>query len=164
MTEEELITFVKQNELFDYMVTRPLDHILPNWELIWDDKTNRFMVEEDSFAGKVNEMLNELLHAQTPDNYHDNEDLLAEYVQSHLNWDIAKVHGRWISCDYQEILNQGSFGDENQKNLLAAANGRIAAAIQHGQTKFDDMEYGHQRILAMVLASILYQRSYDILD
>lgn len=159
MTEEELITFVKKNELFDYMVTRPLDHILPNWELIWDDKTNRFRVEEDSFAVKVNEILNELLHVPTPDNYHDNEDVLAEYVQSHLNWDIAKVHGRWISCDYGAVINQGSFGDEEQKNLLAAAKGRIEVAISRGQTKFDDMEYGHQRILAIVLASILYQRS-----
>lgn len=162
MTEEELITFVKKNELFDYMVTRPLDHILPNWELLWDDNANRFRVEEDSFARKVNEMLEELLSIPTPDNYHANEDVLAEYVKEHLNWDIAKVHGRWISCDYRVVINQGSFGDEEQKNMLAAAKGRIEAAIRKGQTKFDDMEYGHQRILAMVLASILYQRSNDI--
>ena len=162
MTEEELITFVKKNELFDYMITRPLDHILPNWELLWDDNTNRFRVEEDSFAGKVNELLEELLSIPTSDNYHANEDILAEYVKTHLNWDIAKVHGRWISCDYRAVINQGSFGDEDQTNLLAAAKGRIAAAIEHGQSKFDDMEYGHQRILAMVLATILYQRSNDI--
>ena len=162
MTEEELITFVKKNELFDYMVTRPLDHILPNWELLWDDNANRFRVEEDSFAEKVNEMLDELLSIPSPDNYHANEDVLAEYVKAHLNWDIAKAHGRWISCDYRAVINQGSFGDEAQKSLLAAAKGRIEAAIQHGQTKFDDMEYGHQRILAMVLASILYQRNNDI--
>jgi len=162
MTEQELINFVKHSELFDYMVTRPLDHILPNWELTWDDDTDRFIPEKDSFAEKVNEMLDELVAMPIPDKYHDNEDILAEYVQKHHNWNIFKVKGRWISCDYREILNQGSFGDADQKNLLAAAKGRIAAAIQHGQTKFDDMEYGHQRILAMVLASILYQRSNDI--
>lgn len=162
MTEQELINFVKHSELFDYMVTRPLDHILPNWELMWDDNTDRFIPEEDSFAEKVNKMLDELVAMPIPDKYHDNEDILAEYVQKHHNWNIVKVNGRWISCDYREILNQGSFGDADQKNLLAAAKGRIAAAIQHGKTKFDDMEYGHQRILAMVLASILYQRSNDI--
>lgn len=162
MTEQDLINFVKHSELFDYMVTRPLDHILPNWELMWDDNTNRFIPEEDSFAEKVNKMLDELVDMPIPDKYHDNEDILAEYVQKHHNWNIVKVNGRWISYDYREILNQGSFGDADQKNLLAAAKGRIAAAIQHGQTKFDDMEYGHQRILAMVLASILYQRSNDI--
>ncbi len=162
MTETELINFIKHSELFDYMVTRPLAHILPNWELMWDDDTNRFTPEEDSFAEKVNEMLDELVSTPIPDKYHDNEDVLAEHIQKYLNWNIVKVHGRWISCDYQAILNQGSFGDEDQKNLLAATKGRIAAAIQHGQTKFDDMEYGHQRILAMVLASILYHRSYDI--
>ncbi|WP_305301783.1 hypothetical protein [Muribaculum intestinale] len=162
MTEQELINFFKHSDLFDYMVTRPLDHILPNWELMWDDDTNRFIPEEDSFAQKVNEMLDELIAIPIPDKNHDNEDILAEHVKQHLNWNIAKIHGRWISCDYQEIINQGSFGDEEQKNLLAAAKGRISAAIQHGQTKFDGMEYGHQRILAMVLASILYQRSYNI--
>lgn len=159
MTEKELIAFVRKNELFDYMVTRPLDHILPNWELTWDDGTNRFRVEEDSFAEKLNVLLDELLSISTQDYYHDNEDLLAEYVKTHLNWDIAKVHGRWIPCDYRAVINQGSFGDEEQKNLLSATKGRIEAAIRRGQTKFDDMESGHQRILAMVLASILYQRS-----
>ncbi|WP_289289475.1 hypothetical protein [uncultured Muribaculum sp.] len=162
MTEQDLIKFVKHSELFDYMVTRPLWHILPNWELTWDDNTDHFIPEEDSFAEKVNEMLDELIVTPITDNYHDNEDILAEHVQQNLNWNIIKVHGWWISCDYQDVINQGSFGDEEQKNLLSAAKGRIETAIKHGQSNFDDMEYGHQRILAMVLASILYQRSNDI--
>lgn len=88
----------------------------------------------------------------------NNEDVLAEYVKSHLNWNIYKKGNRWESSDYEAIINQGSFGDEDQKNLILAAAGRIEAAIEHGQTNFDDMEYGHQKILAMVMASILYQR------
>ena len=115
MTRKEKISaFFKQSELFDYMVTRPLSHIVPNWELTWNLKENRVESEEDSLAEEVN--------------------------------------------DYEAIINQGSFGDEDQKNLILAAAGRIEAAIEHGQTNFDDMEYGHQKILAMVMASILYQR------
>ena len=159
MTKQELIHFFKNSDLFDYMVTRPLDHIHPNWELMWDDDNEQFKQEDGSYAEKINEILDELLAIPTPVSYHDNEDILANYVLEHLDWDIAKVHGRWISCDYCAVINQGSFGDEEQKNLLSAAKGRIKAAIEHGQETFDDMEYGHQRILAMVLASILYQRS-----
>lgn len=42
MTRKEKISaFFKQSELFDYMVTRPLSHIVPNWELTWNLKENR---------------------------------------------------------------------------------------------------------------------------
>ena len=34
---------------------------------------------------------------------------------------------------------------KTRKNLILAAAGRIEAAIEHGQTNFDDMEYGHQK-------------------
>ena len=109
-------------------------------------------------AEEVNRLLDEISEVQPPKEYHANEDVLAEYVKSHLNWNIYKKGNRWESSDYEAIINQGSFGDEDQKNLILAAAGRIEAAIEHGQTNFDDMEYGHQKILAMVMASILYQR------
>lgn len=48
MTKNELINFFKQSELFDYMVTRPLSHIVPNWELTWNLKDNKLEPEEDS--------------------------------------------------------------------------------------------------------------------
>ena len=159
MTRKEKISaFFKQSELFDYMVTRPLSHIVPNWELTWNLKENRVEPEEDSLAEEVNRLLDEISEVQPPKEYHANEDVLAEYVKSHLNWNIYKKGKRWESSDYEAIINQGSFGDEDQKNLILAAAGRIEAAIEHGQTNFDDMEYGHQKILAMVMASILYQR------
>ena len=159
MTRKEKISaFFKQSELFDYMVTRPLSHIVPNWELTWNLIENRVESEEDSLAEEVNRLLDEISEVQPPKEYHANEDVLAEYVKSHLNWNIYKKGNRWESSDYEAIINQGSFGDEDQKNLILAAAGRIEAAIEHGQTNFDDMEYGHQKILAMVMASILYQR------
>ena len=158
MTKNELINFFKQSELFDYMVTRPLSHIVPNWELTWNLKDNKLEPEEDSLAEEVNKLIEEIANVQPPHNYHANEDTLAEYVNSHLNWNIHKVNNRWMPSDYEAIINQGSFGDEEQRNLILAAAGRISAAIDHGQLHFDDMEYGHQKILAMVMASILYQR------
>ena len=158
MTKNELINFFKQSELFDYMVTRPLSHIMPNWELSWDFENERFALEEDSLAEEVNILIEEIANVQPPENYHASEDALAEYVKSHLNWNIHKVKNRWISCDYEAVLNQGSLDDGEQRNLILAAAGRISAAIARKQLHFDDMECGHQRILAMVMASILYQR------
>ncbi|EBF8391669.1 hypothetical protein NBB52_05625 [Salmonella sp. NW1172] len=57
------------------------------------------------------------------------------------------------------ILEQGGFSDEDQKNLCLSIAGRIRAAINRHQFHFDDMEKSHQKILADVIAIILYHRS-----
>lgn len=88
--KEKTSAFFKQSELFDYMVTRPLSHIVPNWELTWNLKENRVEPEEDSLAEEVNRLLDEISEVQPPKEYHANEDVLAEYVKSHLNWNIYK--------------------------------------------------------------------------
>ncbi len=106
MTRKEKISaFFKQSELFDYMVTRPLSHIVPNWELTWNLKENRVEPEEDSLAEEVNRLLDEISEVQPPKEYHANEDVLAEYVKSHLNWNIYKKGKRWESSDYEAIIN-----------------------------------------------------------
>ena len=91
--------------------------------------------------------------------YHDNEDRLAEYLQHNSSWNIRKVNERWIGAAYENILEQGGFGDIDQEQLILAAAGRIRAAIERGQTHFDDMEESHRYMLAIVIIVILYHRS-----
>ena len=78
------------------MVTRPLSHIVPNWELTWNLKENRSRIRR-GFIGReeVNRLLDEISEVQPPKEYHANEDVLAEYVKSHLNWNIYKKGNRW---------------------------------------------------------------------
>ena len=119
----------------------------------------RYEPEEDSFAQKVNELVDELSDIEPPAKYHDNEDRLAEHVVARLGWSIRKVRSRWVGENYPLILEQGSFGAEAQRELLQAAAGRIKAAISRGQRHFDNMEESHRKMLADVLAIILYQRA-----
>lgn len=93
-----------------------------------------------------------------PKNYHTNEDELAMYVAEKLNWGIEKVGKKWTKADYNSILEQGGFGDINEENLVKAASGRVHKAIQHGQNHFDEMDMGHMKILANILAIILYHK------
>lgn len=94
-----------------------------------------------------------------PGRYHDNEDILADYVIDRLKWPIRKLGGRWVGADYDSILEQGGFGDLDQAELLTATTGRIYAAFEFGQNHYDQMEESHRRMLAAILSIILYRRS-----
>lgn len=151
-------TFFHNSDLLDRLILRPLSHIKSNWELTWNNKKQKYENEKDSFAQLLNQLVKELGSVNPPARYHDNEDCLAEYVKSNFNWKIKKVTGRWEGEDYAAILENGGFHDSDEENLILAAAGRIKAAINRGQLHFDDMEQSHQKILAEVLAIILYHR------
>ena len=159
VSSQEILSFFHRCEYLDYLVARPLSHIRPNWELIWDHENEKYLVEEESYSNLLNILISELCAVNPPSKYHDNEDRLAEHVISDLGWKVRKINGRWVGEDYEAILEQGSFSDIQQKNLVLAAAGRIRAAIVRGQLHFDDMEQGHQKILAGVLSCILYHRT-----
>ena len=141
------------------MALRPLSHIRHDWELLWDSENDRYLHETDSYAELLNDLIDELGTVSPPAKYHDNEDRLAEYTRDRLGWPIHKQGGRWVGADYESILEQGGFDDIDEEDLVLAAAGRIKAAQAHGQNHFDQMEEGHQRMLAAVIAIILYHRS-----
>jgi hypothetical protein len=153
-----MMDFFKKSEYLEYFVLRPLSHIYSNWDLIWDDENNKYEEEEDSFASILNNLISELETTEPPPSYHDNEDILAEYVVKNLTWDIKKQGKRWVCPDYPSVLEQGGFNDIDEANLVLAAAGRIKAAEHFGQNHFDEMEKGHQKIFGYIIAIILYHR------
>ena len=96
--------FFGQSDLLDRLVLRQLSHIKHNWELVWDDENEKYEPEEDSYAEKLNQLIEELGRVNPPQKYHENEDCLAEYVVANLHWQINKVNGRWVGADYVRIL------------------------------------------------------------
>ena len=158
--EAELVRdFFAHSDLLDYLVLRPLNHIRGNWEMYWDHGNSKYEPEENSFAGALNILIDELASVETPESYHANEDVLAQYVIEHLNWPIKKERGRWVGANYHSILEQGGISDIDQGNLVLAASGRIRAALHRRQYHFDDMETSHRFMLAAVLSIILYCRA-----
>jgi hypothetical protein len=151
--------FFRKSELLDALTLRQLSHINCNWELTWDDSLEQYEPEGDSFATKVNNLTDELDSLEPPMKYHDNEDRLAEEAQGRLGWNLKKIGNRWVGEDYPVVLQQGSFNDIDQRELMLAAVGRIKAAIMRGQMHFDEMEPSHQRMLADLLAVVLYHRA-----
>ena len=151
--------FFKQSLALDYLALRQLSHINGNWELSWDHDKNEYEPEEDSFAEKVNELLAQMSQMNPPARYHDNEDRLAESAKKWLGWNLKKVGNRWVGAEYPLILEQGAFSDIAQQELRMAAVGRISAATSRGQIHFDEMEESHQKMLADVIAIILYHRA-----
>jgi hypothetical protein len=151
-------SFFDDSSEFDRHVLRPLSHITPSWELIWDPNTTQYKEDSDGLGAVVNSILSEVAMAQVPANYHNNEDALAEYAKNALGWPIKKVGGRWQGADYASILEQGGFSDVNQTELVGAVAGRIAAARHFGQEHYDDMDPAHQAMLAAVVSIIVYHR------
>lgn len=150
--------FFYNSAFLDIYVLKPLSHIRENWDLSWDPDVKRYIIEEDSFGKEINELITELEITPHPEDYHKNEDILAEYIVEKLNWDIVKIKNRWTNADYKGILEQGGFGDIHEKNLVLAVAGRISTAIKFGQNHFDKMEEGHSIILSNIMSIILYHR------
>lgn len=102
----------------------------------------------------INTLLLDLKNRRPRGSYHVHEDRLAEFTRVRLKWPIRKVGGRWVGSDYASILEQGAFDDLDC--LIDAAAGRIHAARSRGQSTFEEMDDSHQRMLADVIAAILY--------
>ena len=150
--------FFSNSEELEIYVTRKLSHIAPHWELTWNDENAQYQEEEGSFAKQLNKLIDDLNKTQIHENYHEKEDVVAEYVNTFLNWGVVKEGLKWTGADYNSILDQGGFHDVNQQNLIYGAAGRIHSAFQFGQTGFDDMEQGHKKMLGDILTIILYHR------
>jgi hypothetical protein len=150
--------FFARSDWLDRMVLRPLSHIAPNWEVGWDDEGNHYRLEPFSFAADLNEVIGLIATCPWPLKYHHHEDALAERVVRNLKWPIQKKGNRWVGADYEAILEQGAFRDLDQKNLIAAAAGRVHAALDYAQSHFDEMEDGHLYMLSALVAIIIYHR------
>jgi hypothetical protein len=153
--------FFAWSDWLDRMVLRPLSHIAPNWETRWDHEEKRYRPEPSSFADDLNRVIELVATCSRPLKYHEHEDVLAERVVLDLKWPIQKKGGRWIGADYASILEQGAFKDLDQRHLIAAAAGRVHAALDYGQRHVDDMEDGHLHMLAALLSNIIYHRHCD---
>lgn len=156
--DKRIKEFFANSDTLDYLSLRQLSHISLSWELFWDDDQNEYVREDGSFASLLNDLIDEMANTTPPAKYHDNEDVLARYLIDKWKWKIQKVGNRWVGRGYESILEQGGFNDIAEKNLVLAATGRVKAAIDYGQPHFDEMEEGHQKILAGVIAIILYHR------
>jgi hypothetical protein len=152
-------SFFSRSDDLDYLVLRPLSHIAPNWEATWTGA--EYEPESGSFAADLNTIIALISDTPSPKRYHDNEDTLAERVMKENGWPIQKKGKLWIGADYQSILEQGSFADLEQQDLIIAASGRVHAAIKFGQNHFDEMEDAHKNMLAGLLTIIIYHRSCD---
>lgn len=157
-----MIEFFDRSNFLDYEVLRPLSHIRGNWELTTGSGKYHFEEEEDSFSKELSELIDELEATEIPIKYHDNEDILAEYVRDKFNEEIEKVGNLWVGQDYKIILQDGGFFDLNEKNLVQSAKGRIIAAMMFNQNHYDDMENGHRKMLAVILALIIYHRADNV--
>lgn len=155
-TFDDIKDFFARSDWLDRYALRPLEHIAPSWDLRWDG--DRYLPEPYSFAEDLNEVIEQIASCDPPASYHDNEDILATETLISLKWPIQKKGSRWIGEDYACILEQGSFNDVGQGNLIKAAAGRVHKAFEFGQRHFDEMEHGHLVMLAALISIILYQR------
>jgi hypothetical protein len=158
ITPRDIQAFFAWSDCLDHDVLRPLTHIKANWEIMWDHDKKCYNPEYDSFAEELNILINDISITTPSSRYHDNEDILANYVKQKLKWPIFKKNGRWAGADYPSILEQGGFYDIEHGELLTAATGRIYIAIRKGQIHYDKMESGHRKMLSAVLAIVLYHR------
>lgn len=158
--EIKIEDFFYKSTYLDMFVLKQLSHIKGNWDLSWNSNTKGYIIEDDSFGNEINSLIDELENTIPPKKYHDNEDVLADYVKANLNWNIEKNNNRWEGADYKAIIEQGGFGDKDEKNLILAATARIHTSIKLGQKCFDEMETGHMIMLANILSIILYHRYF----
>lgn len=150
----EVKKFFAQSEYLDQMVLRPLSHIDQDWELIRGN--DGYLAEEGNLSAHLINLIDVLASTEPPKKYHDNEDRLAEYLVS-MGSKIQKKGRYWIGDDYGFVLQQASLAHQlNHEELIFSAAGRVMAAIKHKQRMFDEMEEGHQAMLAAILTILVF--------
>lgn len=150
----EVKNFFAQSEYLDQMVLRPLSHLDLEWELIQGN--DGYLLEEGNLSAHLINLIDVLASTVPPKKYHDNEDRLAEYLVS-MGSKIQKKGQYWIGDDYGFVLQQASLAHQlNNEELIFSAAGRVVAAIKHKQYKFDEMEEGHQAMLAAILTILVF--------
>jgi Methylase-associated X1 len=132
-----------------------------DWETCWNDEARRYQPEPFSFAADLNQVIECMATSPRPPKYHTNEDVLVEGILHELKWPIQKKGNQWTGADYASMLEQGGFRDLDQKNLIAAATGRVHAALDYGQLHFDEMHTRHRHMLTALLTIIIYHRYCD---
>ncbi len=158
-TPQQRRAFFAWSDRLDHEVLRPLSHIRASWEMMWDHAAQRYEPEDDSFAADMNDVIDCVASTPRPERYHDDENIVANYLASRPQSGVTKVGNRWVGANYSQILEQGGFHDIDQRHLRRAATGRVCAAIERGQLTYDDVEDGHRRMLAEILTIILYYNS-----
>ncbi|MGF1680201.1 hypothetical protein [Photobacterium minamisatsumaniensis] len=148
--------FFEHCDYFERLVTKPLFYIKPEYELDWLD--GKLVEREDSFACYLNQLFDELDNVVSPNNYHKYEDIIAEYCALEEPT-IRKKGILWIGQDYGWILENGSYDDIDEQNLVLAIAGRVKAAKRFNQCNFDEMEHGHRTMLTELLQCFIYHRS-----
>ncbi len=144
------------------MVTRPLSHVRSNWELTENKSGTGFRREEDSYAEPLNQLFAELDELTPPEKYHANEDKLALYLVKKCSWNIVKDGNKWRmtngeKIDYALLIEQGCSGrSENVQEMKYALVGRMVAAQDRGQHRFDQMEKHHRKIFAAAISVVLF--------
>jgi hypothetical protein len=154
----EIRGFFRWSICIDQYVLKPLSHIAGNWEAEWDHEGDRYAPEASSFTDDLNQVIELVAACPRPLRYHDHEDLLAEQAVRESKWPIGKQGSRWVGADYLGLLERGAFGDLDQRNLIAAAAGRVHAALDRQQKHIDQMEDRHRYMLAALLSIIIYHR------
>lgn len=82
--------FFSNSEELEIYVTRKLSHIAPHLGLTWDEESDQYQEEDGSFASQLNRLIEDLNETQIHENYHEKEDVVAEYVNTFLNWGVVK--------------------------------------------------------------------------
>lgn len=150
--------FFENSDFLDIMVLKPLSHIRPDWELSWYGSIDEYKPSVDSFAYELQQLIYEIEACVAPDDYHLHEDIVIKSTPQEFNEEVYKQGRLWIGQSYQILLQNGGLFDDDAKNLVMATAGRIAVAKRHGQLHFDQMDFSHQKILAIIMALVLYHR------
>jgi hypothetical protein len=166
---ENVLAFFDQSDWLDYTSLRPISHVASNWELIRTDNGNPlYEEEENSLAAHLNVLIDQIAAVNPPTDYHAFENGLASSYDDAINgryflqgklWHDRQT-GQSIEKDtVGHMMEQASSGSDDAPGLVFAAAGRVATAMRHGVSHFDDLDRGHMEMLAIVLMTLLFRRS-----
>jgi len=167
-SQNNVIGFFGHSDLLDRMTLRPIMHVAPNWELTPSDDNLLYEEEEDSLAAHLNILIHRIAKTDPPTDYHALENKIASeyedarnaryYIKNRL-WYDRNTDDPIKKDDVGHMMEQASCGSDDVAELVEAAAGRVAIAMHHGISKFDDLDQGHMEMLAIVMMTVLFRRS-----
>jgi hypothetical protein len=165
---QAVFDFFANSDFLDHVVLRPLSHVAANWELTSIPGPDLYLEEDNSLAGQLNVLIEEISTSNPPRDYHAYENKLAMnypevrsgryYLEGKLWRDIQS--GKLVEKDFVgHMIEQATAAQNDVPDLVLAAAGRVATAFNFRVAHFDDLDRGHMEMLSVIMTDILFRRS-----
>lgn len=147
--------FFYKSETLAMAALLPLDHIYDNWELRWNESTEEYREEDDSFSPQINGIIRDLVRSGFSEMKMESPIELAQFLNRRLDWPVETGSNLALST---YLRKDAEIFLLTETGLYESASVVIEFCIRKGFLHFDDLDEYFREILGSIISALIYLR------